>query len=110
MLHEALDRAQAGMTAIAETVGHGTLQVETEAFLGPAGEEMQIAADRPQEELAAAEAAILMAGEDASLDELFLGLVGIEMLGEPVQRVQIAQAAGAFLDVGLNKIARGAGA
>ena len=32
------------------------------------------------------------------------------MLGEPVQRVQIAQAAFAVLDVGLDQIARGAGA
>ena len=32
------------------------------------------------------------------------------MLGEPVQRVQIAQAALAVLDVGLDQVARGAGA
>ena len=37
-------------------------------------------------------------------------LVGVEMLGEPVQGVQVAQAAVAFLDVGLDEIARGAGA
>ena len=110
VLHEALDGAQAGVAAIAEPLGHRPLEVEAQALLGAVGEEMQVTAHRPQEGLAAAEAAIFMAREDAGLDELLLGLVGIKVLGEPVQRVQVAQAAGAFLDVGLDEIARGAGA
>src|SRR5262245_64343899 len=71
---------------------------------------MQLAAHGPEEALAAAEAPVFVRGEDAGLDELFLGLVGIKVLGEPMQRVQIAQAALAVLDVGLDQITRGPGA
>ena len=110
VLHEALDRAQAGMALIAEPLGHQLLHVEAEPFLGPAGQEMQLATHRPEEALAAAEAPIFVAVEHAGLDELSLGLVGIEMLGEPMQRVQVAQAAFAVLDVGLDQIARRTGA
>ena len=110
VLHEALDRAQAGMALIAEPLGHQLLHVEAQPLLGPAGEEVQVATHRPEEALAAAEAAIFVAVEHAGLDELGLGLVGIEILGEPVQRVQVAQAAFAVLDVGLDQIARCAGA
>ena len=46
-----------GMPAIAEPLGHQRLHVEAQALLGPAGEEMQLAAHRPEEALAAAEAA-----------------------------------------------------
>ena len=108
--HEALDRAQTGMPAIAEPVRHGLLQVEGETLLGAPGEKMQLAAHGPEEALAAAEAPIFVRGEYAGLDELSLSLVGIEVLGEPVQRVQVAQPALAVLDVGLDEIARGAGA
>src|SRR5262245_12351594 len=71
---------------------------------------MQLAAHGPKEALAAAEAPVFVRGEYAGLDELFLGLVGIEVLGEPMQGVQIAQTALAVLDVGLDEITRGAGA
>ena len=49
-------------------------------------------------------------GEHPGLDELLLSRVGIEVLGEPVQGMQIAQASLAVLDVRLDQIARGAGA
>ena len=71
---------------------------------------MQIAAYGPEEELTAAEAAILMGREDAGLNELFLGLIGIKVFCEPMKRVQIAQAARPFFDVRLDLIARSAGA
>jgi hypothetical protein len=71
---------------------------------------MQLAAHGPEEALAAAKAPVFVRGEDAGLDELFLRLVGIKVLGEPMQRMQIAQAALAVLDVGLDEITRGAGA
>ena len=105
MLHEALDRAQAGMAAIVEPLGHRLLQVEAEALLGPVGEEVEVAAHRPKEAFAAAEAPIFVPGEHAGLDEFLFRLVGIEMLGEPVQGMQIAQAAFAVLDIGLDQIA-----
>ncbi len=55
VLHEALDGALAGARAIAEPLGDRALQVEAQPLLGAAGEEMQVAAHRPQELLAAAE-------------------------------------------------------
>ena len=55
MLHEALDVAQPRMRGVAEPHRDIALDVERQAFLGAAGEEMHVAADRPQEVLAAAE-------------------------------------------------------
>ncbi len=98
------------MPAIAEPLCHRALEVEAQALLRPVGQEMQLTAHRPQERLATAEATIFVGSEDAGLDELFLGVIGIKMLGEPVQRMQVAQAASTFLDVGLDLVARGAGA
>ena len=48
------------MAAIAEPLGHHLLHVEAEPLLGPVGQEMQMAAHRPQEALAAAEAPIFV--------------------------------------------------
>ena len=110
MLHEALDGTQARTPAIAEPFRHQRLQVEAQALLWPFGEKMQLAAHRPEEAFAAEEAPILGWREHAGLDKLLLRRVGIEMLGEPVQGMQIAQAALAVLDVRLDEITRGAGA
>ena len=49
VLHEALDRRQAGMAGIAEPLGDLALDVEMQPLLGLAGEEMHVAAHRPQE-------------------------------------------------------------
>src|SRR5262245_8622262 len=98
------------MAAIAEPFRHALLQLEGEALLGTASEKMQLAAHGPEEALAAAEAPVFVRGENAGFDELFLRLVGIEVLGEPMKRVQIAQTALAVLDIGLDQITRGAGA
>ena len=110
VLHEALDGAQAGMPAIAELFRHQRLKIEAQALLGALGEKMQLAAHRPEEALAAAEAAVFGWGEHPGIDELLLGRVGVKVLGEPVQGMQIAQATLAVLDVRLDQIARGTGA
>ncbi len=55
VLHEALDVAQAGMGGVAEAAGHLALDVEGQALLGAAGEEMQVTAHRPEEILGLAE-------------------------------------------------------
>ena len=51
MLHEALDRRQARMAGVAQALGDLALDVEMQPFLGLAGEEMHVAAHRPQEVL-----------------------------------------------------------
>src|SRR4051812_14605329 len=97
------------MAAITERFSHELLHFEAQALLGSLGQEMQMTAHRPQEALAAAEAPIFVRREHAGLDKFSFGLVGIKMLGEPVQRVQVAQAAFTVLDVGLDEIAGGPG-
>ena len=71
---------------------------------------MQVAAHRPQEIGAAAEGAVFLRVEHAALDQ-FVGLAhAIDIFRDPEQRVQVAQAALAVLDIGLDQIARLPGA
>ncbi len=57
VLHEALDVLEARMGGVAEAPRHLALEVEGQALLLAAGEEMQVAAHRPQEILGLAEEA-----------------------------------------------------
>ncbi len=71
---------------------------------------MDVAADRPQEIGAAAEGAVFLRVEHAALEQ-FVGLAhAVDVFRDPEQRVQIAQAALAVLDVGFDQIARLPGA
>ena len=71
---------------------------------------MHVAADRPQEIGAAAEGAVFLRVEHAALQQ-FVGLAhAVDIFRDPEQRVQVAQAALAVLDVGLDQIARLPGA
>ena len=105
VLHEALDVLQAGMRGVAQPHRDLALDVERQPLLGAAGEEMHVAADRPQEVLAAAEHLVFLAIEHAAFDQ-FLGLAhAIDVFGDPKQRMQVAQATLAVLDVGLDQVA-----
>ena len=66
---------------------------------------MQEAADGPQEVFAAAEGRHLLRAEDAGGDRRRADALAVEILRQPVQRVQVAQAALAVLDVGLDLVA-----
>ena len=110
VLHEALDVLHPRMRGVAESLGDIALGIEGETLLGAAAEEMQIAAHRPQEILAAAEGAIFLRVEHAVRDELVGIAHAVDVLGDPEQRVQVAKAALAVLDVGLDEITRLAGA
>ena len=70
VLHEALDVAQAGMRGVAEAHRHLALDVEGQPLLGAAGQEMQVAAHRPEEILGLLETGELGAREDAGLDQV----------------------------------------
>ncbi len=71
---------------------------------------MDVAADRPQEIGAAAEGAVFLGVEHAAFEQ-FVGLAyAVDVFGDPEQRMQIAQAALAVLDVGLDQVARLPGA
>ena len=98
------------MLGVAEPHRDLALDVERQPLLGAAGQEVHVAADRPQEVLAAAEQLQLVVVEHAVLDQLLEVAHAIDVFGDPEQRVQVAQAALAVLDVGLDQIARLAGA
>ena len=110
VLHEAFDILHAGMRGIAEPDRDLALHVERQPLFGAAGEEMDVAADRPQEIGAAAEGAVFLGVEHAALEQ-FVGFAHpVDVFGDPEQRMQVAQAALAVLDVGLDQIARLPGA
>ncbi len=105
VLHEALDRAQAAAPVVAELLREPGLHVEGQQLLGAAALEMQIAANRPEEVLALAEGRHLVGLEDAGGHRRRPDALAIKVLREPVQRMQVAQAALAILDVGLDLVA-----
>ena len=106
VLHEALDVLQAGMLGVAEPHGDLALDVERQALLGAADEKMHVAAHRPEKILAAAEQLVFVLVEDAALDQFVRLAHAVDVFGDPEQRVQVAQAAFAVLDVRLDQIAR----
>ena len=99
-----------GMLGVAEPHRDLALDVERQPLLGAAGQEVHVAADRPQEVLAAAEQLELLRLEHAALDQLLDVAHAVDVFGDPEQRVQVAQSALAVLDVGLDQVARLAGA
>ena len=105
VLHEAFDMLQAAMRLVAEPLGDLGLAVEAQPVVAALRQEVQVAAHRPEKVLALLEDRQLLAGEGALLGELVGGVGGVEELGDPEQRVEIAQAALAILHVGLDQIA-----
>ena len=110
MLHEPLDVFQPRMLGVAQPHRDLALDVERQPLLGAAGEEMHVAAHRPQEIPAAAENSVFLLVEHAVLKQLLGFAHAIDVFGDPEQRVQIAQAAFAFLHVRFDQIARLTGA
>ena len=77
---------------------------------GRAGHEMHVTAHRPEEILAAAESLQFVLVEHAVIDQFLDIAHAIDIFADPEQRVQVAQAALAVLHIGLDQIARLAGA
>ena len=71
---------------------------------------MQVAAHGPQEVEGLDKRPDLAPLEHLQLQHLFDGLAGMQVLGDPEQRVEVAKAALALLDIGLDHVAAGAGA
>ncbi len=67
---------------------------------------MHVAADRPEKIFAAPEHVVFVAVENAAIDQFLWLAHPIDILGDPEQRVQIAQSALAFFDVRLDQIPR----
>ena len=110
VLHEPLDAAEARPGAVAEPGRDAALVVEAQTLLGAARHDVELAAHPPQELLAAAEQAELLGGEQAGPHKRCRVGHPVGIFGDPEQRVEIAQAALALLDVGLDEVARRSGA
>ena len=105
VLGEALDAAAARPVLVAQPFGDLALQVERQAIVGAGRQVVDVAAHRRQEALGALEQPRLLLGEHALGHEVAGGAHAIEILGDPEQQVEIAQAALALLDVGLDDVA-----
>ena len=104
VLHEAFDSGAADVVGIAEQAGDLALQVDGQPFLGPPREIMQMAADGPELLLRLGEKPGLGERQHALIDQSANLLHLVDVFADPEQFVQIAQAALALLDVGLNHI------
>ena len=105
--HKALDAILPSVAGVAHAGADDGLQVEGQTVLGAAGDIVQVKAQRPEEIPAADCHARFDAGDDPcawplGIDQFEDVLHPENRLGEPVERLQIAQAAAAFLDVGLD--------
>ena len=110
VFHEALDVVLPGARGVAQPFGDRPLQVEAQALLRATRQEMQVAAHRPEEFLAAAKQREFPRRKQAGGDEFARIADAIDIFGDPEQRIEIAQAALSLLDVGLHEIPRFAGA
>ena len=103
--HEALDRALSRPVGIMHPRRDLALIVEGQPLLGAAGDQVEMAAHRPEEALGALELAQLGRREQADVDQLGDAAHPIGIFADPEERVQIPEAAFALLDVGLDDIA-----
>ena len=104
LLHELLDREREARILVAEELRELDLVVEQQPVLAPAGEHVQPEPYFPQERLARLELAQLLAGQKAVRHQL-IERVGAEMaLRDPADGLDVAQAAGARLDVRLEVV------
>src|SRR5262249_61637567 len=98
------------MLGVAEPHRDLALNVEGQPLLRPAGEEVHVTAHGPEEIAAAAEAAVLARGVDAVRGKLLALAHAVDVFGGSVEAVQGALPAVSVLCVGLDPIARLAGA
>src|SRR4029079_86513 len=68
------------------------------------GDQVQVAAHRPEEAFGKFEAAVFLAREEACLNQVCRPVDAVNVTGNPIERVKVAQAALAVLDVGLDQI------
>ncbi len=105
MLHKAFDATGPGMIGVAHQPGDFFLHVEGQAVFFAAGEVVQVTSHRPEEVLRLGETPRLPLRQDAKLDQARNVIHPVGVLGDPEQRVQVAQAALAFLDIGFQHVA-----
>ena len=104
-LHEALDRGFPGAVGVVHDLGDARLIFETQPLLGAAGEQVQVAAHRPEEALGAVEPAEFRGAEQPRPDQVGRALDAMHIFADPVERVEVAQPALAVLDVRFDDVA-----
>src|SRR3954454_10275815 len=104
-LHEPLDRGFSRAVGVVHDLGDARLIFEAQPLLGAPSEQVQMAADRPEEALGAVEASELGSGQQAGPDEVRRTLHAVNIFADPIERVEVAQAALAVLHVGLDDVA-----
>lgn len=105
-LHEALDRAFARAVGEMHARRDLALEIEGQPVLGAARQRVEVAAHREQEILGARELPKLAGREQAGADQLGHGAHAVDELADPEQRVEVAEAALAFLHIGFDDVAR----
>ena len=105
-VHQQLGRALRPRGAVTEAGGHGGLQIEDEAVLAPLRHHVQVRPYQLQHALVLAELARLERRQQASRGHL--GPCPPEPRGprDPDQHLQVAQAPGTLLAVGLQRVGR----
>ena len=105
MFHEPFD----GQIAAARPISHARrnfrLSVEGQTVLRAVADDVEVGADPPEEVFRLREAIVLVLIEHAAPDELAEAVDAEEILRDPEQHVEVAQAALAVLHVGLQEIA-----
>ena len=103
-LHELLDGETLRRVSKAEQFGDGTLVVEQQAVLGPAGKHVQGVAHLPQEGLTLAQDTQLGVVHEAGGHQVAVAFAAEMSLGDPADHLDIAQPAGRALDIGLQVV------
>ncbi len=91
---------------VAKALGHGGLQVEHEAVLAAARDHMQFGANQREQTFVALQLAALKRSDQTLVGKRLPGLAQMRGARDPDQHLQVAQAAGAFFAVGLERVRR----
>src|SRR5690606_20836950 len=102
VLHEPLDGRKSRMRRIAEPLCDLSLNIEMQPLLRLPRQEMHVASHCPQEVFSLRKLAELAAGENSLIDQFLCFADAVVVLADPEERVQVAKAALAVLDVGIN--------
>ena len=105
ILHEDLDRAAAATVGIAHAGRNLDLQIERQLIHRAFADVMQVAAHCPEEVFGAAEGGVFIMGQQARLHQTRGIRHPVQIFADPVERLQITQAALALFHVGLQHIA-----
>jgi len=104
VLHEDFDAAPPGAVLIAHALGDLDLQIECQLLGCAPGCQMHVRAHRPEKIFCLGEEFELFPAEQAQRHQFGDVLHLIKILGDPEQRLQVAQPAFAFLYIGFDHV------